>query len=278
MIPYGLTRCHSPHPQDKKEGATLEMNPWLRNLAEQAGEIALEIRRGGKLNARSKKDGSPVTAADLAVDAYLREEIGARYPEDTLLTEESADPADRLAARRAWIIDPIDGTSVFVRGEAEFAVLIARCEAGVSVESIAHFPVLNLTLYAAGASCNLNGRETAVSQRELADARIGGKGKIFARHHALPYPIKSTALELVRLASGEVDGLLIRTGDGTGEHDYAWASCAVAAAGGKLTDIDGLELAYNKPERSMPRVLVASNGRIHDALLERARAVQDATV
>ena len=53
---------------------------------------------------------SPVSEADYAVDAYLRETLLAARPDYGWLSEETADIAGRLAARRTFVVDPIDGT------------------------------------------------------------------------------------------------------------------------------------------------------------------------
>src|SRR5689334_9274853 len=77
--------------------------------ARAAAGIANRYYRARDAEVYTKGDGSPVTDADLATDATIREIIGAAFPNDALLTEEGAQDTSRLAHERLWIVDPIDG-------------------------------------------------------------------------------------------------------------------------------------------------------------------------
>ena len=93
-----------------------------RHLAELAGPIALSYFRGDN-RTWSKADGSPVSAADVAVDRAIRDELGRLRPEDGILTEEGEEVG--AGQRRRWIIDPIDGTREFVAGRGDWGTNVA---------------------------------------------------------------------------------------------------------------------------------------------------------
>ena len=249
------------------------MNHWLIATLQEAGKIALEyLERGFTVD--RKPDGSPVTSADLAVDAFLRERFSLELPGDCLLTEESPDDPGRLKRRRVWIMDPIDGTANFIAGRPDFGILVALCVDGQAIESIAHFPMLSLTLYARrGDGAYVNGRLVGVSKDCTGEPKVVAPNGRFEGLHTAPQPLRNNAMALFQVATGEVEGCVLQCSPSAGEHDYAWASCAVEAAGGMLTDAKGAALKFNKPERRMPEVLVASNGDIHAQLLEKANSL-----
>ncbi len=101
--------------------------------AREAGAIALKFyRRGEPTSARIdyKAGGSPVTEADLAVDAFLRARLGALLPDAGWLSEETEDDLTRLAHASVLVVDPIDGTRGFLSGDPHWAVSIALVVAG----------------------------------------------------------------------------------------------------------------------------------------------------
>jgi histidinol-phosphatase len=119
---------------------------FARLTAEAAGENAKRIRAGG-IAAETKADASPVTIADKDNERLIREAIERGYPADGILGEEgSCKPG---TSGRRWIIDPIDGTRDFVRGNRFWCVLLALEEADESVVGVAHFPMLGETYWAA---------------------------------------------------------------------------------------------------------------------------------
>src|SRR6201998_2088806 len=94
---------------------------------------ALEAARGvfagftpGEIEAEYKAGHDPVTEADRAVDAVLRENL--LRDGEGWLSEESVDDASRLGKRRVWVVDPLDGTREFVQGIPEFCVSIGFVE------------------------------------------------------------------------------------------------------------------------------------------------------
>jgi myo-inositol-1(or 4)-monophosphatase len=87
----------------------------LRKAVRQAGQQALKLAAEG-FETHIKKDRSPVTTADLAVNQILHEVLLAAFPHDAWLSEETPDDPRRLENKRVWIIDPIDGTKYFMRG------------------------------------------------------------------------------------------------------------------------------------------------------------------
>ncbi len=248
------------------------MQEWIKDRIIEAGQLAIAHRQDG-LRISTKTDGTPVTSADLAVDTFLYDAIRTECPDDGILTEERPDPSNRLDKRRVWIVDPIDGTSSYLAGTDLWGILLACCEDGVPALAAAHFPELGLTLLAeAGGSCDLNGRTVRVSQTPIERSRVTCLGNGFKDIWPRQHPGRFPALELVRLAAGEFEGVVIRAGNNCGEHDYAWAGCAIEAAGGVITDETGASLRFNRPNRAMPPFIVASNGRIHEALLQALAA------
>ena len=110
-------------------------------LAKRADAITLD--RIGALDLRidTKPDLTPVTDADEAVEAQLREILAAQRPGDAVLGEEYGGTA--AFQGRQWVIDPIDGTKNFVRGVPVWASLIALLEDGVPVVGVVSAPALN---------------------------------------------------------------------------------------------------------------------------------------
>src|SRR5580704_18597926 len=90
--------------------------------AKRAGEVALSYQAQG-VNAETKPDDSPVTAADRECERVIAQMLNEKFPDDGILGEEGARKEARSGRR--WIVDPIDGTRDFLRGNPLWGVLIA---------------------------------------------------------------------------------------------------------------------------------------------------------
>lgn len=108
-------------------------------LADAADEISLSRFRALDLNIETKPDRTPVTDADRAVEAKLRDLIAQHRPDERVIGEEFANSGD---SDRVWIIDPIDGTANYLRGVPIWASLIALRVRDEIVTSVVSAPAL----------------------------------------------------------------------------------------------------------------------------------------
>ncbi len=115
------------------------------DVARRAGELALRHQREG-VKAEVKSDLSPVTSADRACERLIAGAVRRAFPADGMLGEEGSDSDG--ASGRLWIVDPIDGTREFLRGNPAWAVFIALEQDGETKVGVAHFPAANQTYWA----------------------------------------------------------------------------------------------------------------------------------
>jgi histidinol phosphatase-like enzyme (inositol monophosphatase family) len=143
---------------------------FAHRLATAAGTNAKHIRARG-VSTESKADTSPVTVADRENERMVREAIEREFPDDGILGEEGSSKTGSCGRR--WIIDPIDGTRDFVRGNRFWCVLIALEEADEPVVGVVHFPMLEETYWAVrGGGSYLNRERLHVSTIESIDACV----------------------------------------------------------------------------------------------------------
>jgi myo-inositol-1(or 4)-monophosphatase len=104
----------------------------LEAIVREAGRIAHDLWPGAghEVESWEKEPGSPVCAADLAVDAFLKRELGALLPSAGWLSEETADAPERIDRDLIWLVDPIDGTRDFLRGRSGWCVSVALVSRG----------------------------------------------------------------------------------------------------------------------------------------------------
>src|SRR3990172_8546849 len=115
--------------------------------AREAGEILRRHYEGGTQRWEKSKD-NPVTAADLESEHAIRQRLAAAFPGDALLSEETVSDPGRVRKRRAWIVDPMDGTKEFTQKVPEFGVSIALAEAGEPVVGVILNPAAGVTVWA----------------------------------------------------------------------------------------------------------------------------------
>jgi fructose-1,6-bisphosphatase/inositol monophosphatase family enzyme len=133
-----------------------------RELGRRAGQLALEYLETG-VAAEDKPDDSPVTVADRECEKLIVAEISRAFPADGLLGEEGAS-RDGVSGRR-WIVDPIDGTRDYVRGNRLWCNLIALEANGVVELGVCTFPALGESYWAVrggGAWRSLNGQVSRI--------------------------------------------------------------------------------------------------------------------
>src|SRR5580704_19379963 len=125
-----------------------------RRAANLSAELALRYQKTG-VTPENKPDDSPVTIADKECEKLISKLLDETYPDDGILGEEGSSKESKNGRR--WIIDPIDGTRDFLRGNPAWAVLIGLEEAGEVVAGISYLPALNEMYTAArnlGSYCN----------------------------------------------------------------------------------------------------------------------------
>lgn len=142
-----------------------------------AGRICRRYFAGGFAGGRGveyKGDGSPVTAADRAVEHYLTTAIGRAYPHHTIVGEEYNPTAPAEEHEYRWYIDPIDGTFSFIHGIPLYTCLLALYHNGEPLLGVIYNPELDeLVVAGAGAGCYFNGRRTMVTTcNEIGTARM----------------------------------------------------------------------------------------------------------
>jgi myo-inositol-1(or 4)-monophosphatase len=252
----------------------------LGAAAEAAGEIALR-HFGRKPETWDKGGGAgPVSEADLEIDRMLRAELLAARPGYGWLSEETADTPERLGRERVFVVDPIDGTRAFLKGEPVFAHSLAVVEAGRVVAGVVHLPKLGRTYAAAeGEGARANGAPIRPSaRREVDDATVLSAAAAFAPEHwAGPVPRMerhfrpSLAYRLCLLAEGRFDAML--TFRETWEWDIAAGDLIAREAGAAVTTRAGAAPRYNTPAAQVAGVVAAGAAPLHRALLDRLAAV-----
>ncbi|MEX2549203.1 MAG: inositol monophosphatase family protein [Nitriliruptoraceae bacterium] len=208
-------------------------------LADLADELTMAGFRG-HLDVRTKSDGSWVTEVDQAVERELRATIGARFPDHAVLGEE--DGLDGPPDAPRWVIDPIDGTTNFVKGNPIFATLIGVQVDGQDVVGVASAPALHTRFDGVrGGVAHQDAREIQVSVVDrLADAEVSFGG--LDHFHRIG---RAAAVE--SLATG--------TARQRGYGDF-WQHCLVAAGS---TDV-AVEAVVNLWDVSAVRVIVEAAG------------------
>ncbi len=220
-----------------------------------------------------KPDGTQVTEIDLAVERRLRSEIARRLPDHAFLGEEDGLDGDPGAPR--WVIDPIDGTTNFVRGNPIWATLIACQVEGEEVLGIASAPALGSRWDGVrGGPARRDGRQVRVStidRLEDAEVSLGGLSYFHRRGRADLVTALTDRTARQRgygdfwqhclVASGSTELALEAE---VKLWDLAAVKCIVEAAGGRLTSLDGVATADGGDALS-------TNGRLHDAALELIR-------
>lgn len=232
---------------------------------------------GHKPEVWDKNPGDPVSAADLAVDAFLKRELAALLPAAGWLSEETADAPERLAGGLIWLVDPIDGTRDFIRGRDGWAVSVALISEGRPLFGMLAAPARGEFWHGeAGQGSWRNGQRLAASARQqLPGARV--PARITSAEDAdlvlVPQP-NSIALRMALVAADEAD--LVATLRWGYEWDIGAAALIAREAGAAVTDAFGGPLNYNKRDPRAFGVLVtapAIHGAAVERLAERARVL-----
>ena len=175
----------------------------LKDTVREAGERALALRARG-LNINHKPGGSPVTNADLEIDAFLKEHLRAARPGYGWLSEETPDNPDRLAHKTVFLSDPIDGTTAFMKDRDWWSICIAVVQDGRPVAGVIFAPSLNQMFEAQdGLGAKFNEQPIRVSpQTTVEDCAMLGDAKMFAHPSwPTPWPPNSSLARLVVVAS-----------------------------------------------------------------------------
>ncbi len=231
------------------------------DIARRAGAAILAVY-ARDFEVEAKADRSPLTEADLAAHALIRDGLAALAPGIPLLSEESApeDLTERRSWQRYWLVDPLDGTREFVKRNGEFTVNIALIESGRAVFGVVYAPVLDALYWAQAGQgswlCTADGEDVQLSVQKPAPrplrvavsrSHLDPKSAAMIQHLQQPLQVPlGSSLKFCRLAEGQVD-LYPRFGP-TGEWDTAAGQCVLEEAGGAVLDLEGQALRYNQRE------------------------------
>jgi 3'(2'), 5'-bisphosphate nucleotidase len=225
----------------------------------------------------------PVTIADREASRIIVETLSAAFPDDGILSEEEADDLElRLTKDRVWIIDPIDGTAGFVRHDGDFCVQIGLAEHGVPVVGVVYLPTKDLLSYAVKGMGSFLVRDGGDPQRMTTSDKRNFREMSLAisRHHPSPRIRRiiehfGFARTVKRGSVGlKVNLVIDRSCDvyiHPGPRTKLWDTCApqiiLEEAGGRFTDMFGLDIRYDTSDLHNRNGVLATNGAAHSSAL-----------
>jgi 3'(2'), 5'-bisphosphate nucleotidase len=244
---------------DTDELSDPEIGARLANIAEQAGALILPLWKSG-LEVSAKADQSPVTEADRRGEAFILARLAELFPATPVVSEEDASEfgTPEQIGPRFFLVDPLDGTKAFVRGDPNFTVNIGLIDHGLPVAGAVVAPASGETWFTG--SGGTFKRTVDEPSARLVKARTWPEaGAVALASHTMKpeaqaalkdelgvaevWPMDSS-IKLCRIAEGAAD-IYPRRGP-TMEWDIAAAHAVLAAAGGRLAGPDGAPFLYGK--------------------------------
>lgn len=226
-----------------------------------------------------KNDNEPITEADVKSNNIIQKTISNfGYP---ILSEESVDDKKRLNFQKIWIIDPLDGTTDFIKKTGEFTIMISLLDGKQPILGIIYWPTENKLFLAQkdkGAYKLDNGTWSKLSVSnisELSQCKVVG-----SRHHIseneqkllkllniFKFTSKGSSLKVADISSGSAE-LYFTTTNKIKQWDTCASYCLINEAGGKMTDMLGNDLQYNTEKLNHENGLLVSNGFIHNQVIK----------
>lgn len=231
------------------------------HAARQAGRRALAISAQQVRGGAARWSGALLgDVADQGCDGYLQGLIAGRYPEDGLLSEETKDDTQRVKKRRAWIVDPLDGTKEYSERREDWAVHVALAIEGAPVLGAVALPAQGRVAWAIcapgheragieGAGALVRGASPMPAKPRVALSRSHTPPWMAAfieRLHGEPRPAGSVGNKVAMLLLGEADLYVHKVGL------KEWDTCApevlARALGWHVCRIDGTPHQYNQQD------------------------------
>jgi 3'(2'), 5'-bisphosphate nucleotidase len=263
---------------------TLDLTAELEFAAKLAREAATIVNTFyvGSSEVRYKSGDEPVTEADRSANQHIVSRIEAMFPNDGLLSEESKDDLTRLHNRRVWIVDPLDGTKEFIARNGEFSIMIGLAIEGRPVLGVVMQPDPGLLyigavnqgayLYEAGERIPLSVSDvTQVNRMVLVSSRSHRQQIVDKMRSALRITSERVSGSVglkVGLIARQLADLYVHPSPGCKEWDICAPYALLEAAGGRMTDCWGNPLIFNKRDVRAHNGLIASNGQVHDEVVE----------
>lgn len=253
-----------------------QLLPAVITITQQVGEV-LTIYYNQHLQSaidiETKKDASPVTAADIAAHDFIEAALLTLTPDIPVLSEESADVSSRKDWQRFWLVDPLDGTREFIKKTGEFTVNIALVEAGQVLLGVIGVP-LKQQVYAAsnnlgahvdqpkqayrvdenGSQHQLLKRGIEIKHLNTAMSRSSSRPQYTEYQQQLTHTgftfdtiNAGSAYKFCLMVDGEID--LYPRLHPTSEWDTASGQCLLEVVGGALVDLTGRPFKYNQRNR-----------------------------
>lgn len=229
------------------------------------------------------------THADRASQDLIIQSLLNAFPNDAICAEESTTSLKdaKHTGPRIWVIDPIDGTRGFATKNGEFSVMIGLTVNQRPVVGVVYEPILDRMTYAViGGGCfvQTDGKEPKLCRvtdvKSLNDAVLvkshSKPGKVAdevkAVEPARVIETYSAGVKMAMIARGEAD-LYPNTYSKFADWDICAGHVLVTEAGGKCTELLGNPLTYGKEQFKQAGGLLATNGTIHDAAVEKLKLI-----
>jgi len=237
-----------------------------------AGKVALDLREVG-LTIEIKSDNTPVSNGDIEVNKILTNKIKDITPNIVIVSEESASHKMNNDLNNFWLIDPIDGTKDYINNRDEFTLNASLIINKKPVIGIITAPAKKRIFYSYGLSHSyelVNDKEvklinkkknhntiTAVSySKELKPEIL----EIHKKNNVTSYKKMKSSLKFCVIAAGEFDMYVAEPR--ACEWDIAAGHAILEHAGGKITDFNGTEILYGKPNFKNPSLILRSKNII----------------
>ena len=248
-----------------------------KQAALKSGKL-IESFLGKEHNVTIKRNSSDfATEADLEAEKTIIKTIRNNFPDHNIISEEKGE--ENTGSEYTWVIDPLDGTVAFSTGVPFYSVSIGLMYKDKPILGVInHLALHDLYWAVEGKGASLNGRKIHVSNISVLEYAVLNIdcGHLDTRQlkydkYLVPlmnkvrytYSLGGAAASIAMIAKGVLDG----APNSAYIWDFAAAAMILKEAGGKLTDLDGVEPDWTKTRLD----LVASNGLIHDQMLEVLR-------
>ena len=273
---------------------------YLLDIARQAGALAAEKIRdiyqqylaGGDIGIREKSEDDPVTAADMAANKIITQQLRNTFPEHAILTEEEPDTWNNTGSEWVWMIDPLDGTKDFIKANDEFVTMIGLTYLGKPFIGVVIEPATGIELYACkgyGAYKNRLYQQNRPSRLKITDnPDIKALSLVVSRSHRDQKVDKFMQLLGIKneIASGSVGKKVAMVINGEADI-YAhpsggtklWDTCACEVialeAGGAFLSGTGDPISYQRPSGDVENHygLLVCSPTILDTVIRASREV-----